>query len=86
MIATSALNASAGFSRAGPSAVVVIGYGIASYFLSLAPGGPGRRDRPGRAGGGGVGLHPPRGGVGGGGAHAGGGVRRPLTVPASVAH
>ena len=35
VIATSALNASAGFSRAGPSAVVVIGYGIASYFLSL---------------------------------------------------
>ena len=35
MIATSALNASAGFSRAGPSAVVVIGYGIAFYFLSL---------------------------------------------------
>ncbi|MBP7610852.1 MAG: multidrug efflux SMR transporter [Steroidobacteraceae bacterium] len=35
VIATSALKASAGFSRAGPSAVVVIGYGIAFYFLSL---------------------------------------------------
>jgi multidrug transporter EmrE-like cation transporter len=33
--ATSALKASAGFSRLGPSAVVVIGYGIAFYFLSL---------------------------------------------------
>ena len=36
VIATSALKASAGFSRPGPSAVVVIGYGIAFYFLSLA--------------------------------------------------
>ena len=35
VIATSALKASAGFSRPGPSAVVVIGYGIAFYFLSL---------------------------------------------------
>ena len=33
--ATSALRASEGFSRLGPSAVVVIGYGIAFYFLSL---------------------------------------------------
>ena len=32
VIATSALKASAGFSRPGPSAVVVIGYGIAFYF------------------------------------------------------
>jgi len=35
VIATSALKASAGFSRPGPSAVVVIGYGISFYFLSL---------------------------------------------------
>ena len=35
VIATSALKAAAGFSRPGPSAVVVIGYGIAFYFLSL---------------------------------------------------
>jgi small multidrug resistance pump len=35
VIATSALKASAGFSRLGPSAVVVIGYGIAFYLLSL---------------------------------------------------
>ena len=35
VIATSALKASAGFSRPGPSAVVVIGYGIAFYLLSL---------------------------------------------------
>ncbi len=34
-IATSALKASEGFSRALPSAVVVLGYGIAFYFLSL---------------------------------------------------
>ena len=34
-IATSALKASEGFSRAGPSTVVVVGYGIAFYFLSL---------------------------------------------------
>lgn len=36
VIATSALKASLGFTRAGPSAVVVVGYGIAFYFLSLA--------------------------------------------------
>ena len=35
VIATSALKASAGFSRPVASAVVVIGYGIAFYFLSL---------------------------------------------------
>lgn len=35
VIATSALKASLGFSRPGPSAVVVVGYGIAFYFLSL---------------------------------------------------
>ena len=35
VIATSALKASAGVSRQGPSAVVVIGYGIAFYLLSL---------------------------------------------------
>ncbi|GGC23171.1 DMT family transporter [Pseudoduganella buxea] len=34
-IATSALKASEGFSRALPSTVVVVGYGIAFYFLSL---------------------------------------------------
>ena len=36
VIATSALKASAGFSRPAASAVVVGGYGIAFYFLSLA--------------------------------------------------
>ncbi len=35
VIATSALKASEGFSRLGPSAVVVVGYSIAFYFLSL---------------------------------------------------
>ena len=35
VIATSALAASQGFSRLLPSAVVVAGYGIAFYFLSL---------------------------------------------------
>ncbi len=35
VIATSALKASAGFSRPGPSVLVVGGYGIAFYFLSL---------------------------------------------------
>ena len=33
--ATSALKASEGFSRLWPSAVVVLGYGAAFYFLSL---------------------------------------------------
>lgn len=36
VIATSALNASAGFSRLWPSALVVLGYLVAFYFLSLA--------------------------------------------------
>jgi small multidrug resistance pump len=36
VVATSALQASAGFSRLGASVVVVIGYGIAFYSLSLA--------------------------------------------------
>ena len=36
VIATSALNAADGFTRSGPSLVVVVGYGIAFYFLSLA--------------------------------------------------
>jgi small multidrug resistance pump len=36
VVATSALKASLGFTRAGPSAVVIIGYGIAFYCLSLA--------------------------------------------------
>lgn len=35
VIATSALKASEGFSRLGPSIVVLIGYGIAFYCLSL---------------------------------------------------
>ena len=35
VIATSALKASDGFSRPGPAAVVVIGYGVAFYLLSL---------------------------------------------------
>lgn len=36
VIGTSALKASAGFSRLWPSFVVVAGYGTAFYFLSLA--------------------------------------------------
>jgi small multidrug resistance pump len=35
VVATSALKASEGFSRLGPSALVVVGYGAAFYFLSL---------------------------------------------------
>ena len=35
VIATSALKASEGFTRTGPSLVVGIGYAIAFYFLSL---------------------------------------------------
>ncbi|MCH4812525.1 DMT family transporter [Vreelandella neptunia] len=35
VIATSALKASVGFTRPLPSAVVVIGYGLAFYLLSL---------------------------------------------------
>lgn len=35
VIATSALKASEGFTRTGPSLIVAIGYGIAFYFLSL---------------------------------------------------
>lgn len=35
VIGTSALKASEGFTRLGPSAVVVVGYGIAFYFLAL---------------------------------------------------
>lgn len=35
VIATSALKASDGFSKSLPSTVVVVGYGIAFYFLSL---------------------------------------------------
>jgi len=34
--ATSSLKASEGFTRLIPSAIVVIGYGVAFYFLSLA--------------------------------------------------
>jgi len=36
VIATSALKASVGFTRPGPAAVVIAGYGISFYFLSLA--------------------------------------------------
>jgi small multidrug resistance pump len=36
VIATSALKAADGFSRAAPSVVVVVGYVAAFYFLSLA--------------------------------------------------
>lgn len=35
VIATSALKASAGFTRLAPSSVVVVGYAAAFYFLSL---------------------------------------------------
>jgi multidrug transporter EmrE-like cation transporter len=35
VIATSALKYSEGFTKLGPSAIVVAGYGIAFYFLSL---------------------------------------------------
>ncbi len=36
VIGTSALKASEGFSRLWPSAIVVVGYALAFYFLSLA--------------------------------------------------
>jgi small multidrug resistance pump len=36
VVATSALKASLGFTRPGPSAVVIGGYGVAFYCLSLA--------------------------------------------------
>ncbi len=35
VVATSALNASEGFSRFWPSALVVLGYGLSFYLLSL---------------------------------------------------
>ena len=35
VIATSALRASDGFTKPGPSAIVVAGYGVAFYLLSL---------------------------------------------------
>ena len=35
VIATSALKASDGFTKTGPSVVVALGYGVAFYFLSL---------------------------------------------------
>lgn len=35
VIATSALNSSDGFTKLGPSIIVVVGYGIAFYCLSL---------------------------------------------------
>jgi len=34
--ATTALKASAGFSKPGPSVIVIVGYGLSFYFLSLA--------------------------------------------------
>lgn len=36
VVATSALKSSNGFTKPLPSAVVVVGYGVAFYFLSLA--------------------------------------------------
>ena len=36
VVATNALNASEGFSRLWPSALVVLGYGFAFYMLALA--------------------------------------------------
>ena len=36
VIGTSALKATEGFTRLAPSAVVVVGYGVAFYFLALA--------------------------------------------------
>lgn len=38
VIATSALKASAGFTKPGPSLVVVIGYGLAFWLMSLTLG------------------------------------------------
>lgn len=35
VIATSALKSAEGFSKLGPSLLVIIGYGVAFYFLSL---------------------------------------------------
>jgi len=34
VVATTALKATAGFTRPGPSIVVVVGYGVAFYFLA----------------------------------------------------
>ena len=36
VVATSALKSSEGFTRLVPSAIVLVGYGVAFYFLSLA--------------------------------------------------
>jgi small multidrug resistance pump len=36
VVATSALKATAAFTRPGPSVVVIVGYGVAFYFLSRA--------------------------------------------------
>ena len=36
VVATSALKSSDGFTKPLPSAVVIVGYGVAFYFLSLA--------------------------------------------------
>lgn len=35
VVATSALKASDGFTRLGPGVIVVLGYGVAFYFLAL---------------------------------------------------
>ena len=35
VVGTSALQVSAGFTRLGPSVVVIVGYGTAFYFMSL---------------------------------------------------
>lgn len=35
VVATSALKSSEGFTKLGPSAIVLVGYGVAFYFLSL---------------------------------------------------
>ena len=36
VVATSALKSTAAFTRPGPSVVVIVGYGVAFYFLSRA--------------------------------------------------
>ena len=36
VVATSALKATAAFTRPGPAVVVIVGYGVAFYFLSRA--------------------------------------------------
>ena len=36
MVATTALKSTNGFTKLGPSLVVLVGYGVAFYFLSLS--------------------------------------------------